>query len=180
MDQKPNPIVVPPALAAKIIETQQSQAAADQIGIEASGKTLPGKLRDAFVLVPDIPVGPANGSALYHVRAFKDGDFLRLAQLGHSLDGFAKAQQWMTDPPISGQDAYTIIWLMTRPIPVVKAKITEGKEAILKAAADEFDELGGLELARLIGAVVVQLSQYMGAKLDYEAIIKEGDPSPPQ
>jgi hypothetical protein len=61
---------------------------------------------------------------------------------------------------ISGPDAYTIIWLMTRPVPQVKSVLTAGPKAVKAAAEEEFSEQGGLELARLILAIGVQLNRY--------------------
>ena len=168
------PIVIPPDLSARIASTQAKQAKDDQIGLTAAGTVLPGALREVFCEVPDIKVGP------YNVRRFTDRDFIRLAKLGHPLNSFAAMQSWTESPTISGPEAYNIIWLMTRSIQTAKTDIDSDVAKVKADADNEFGELAGFELASLVRAIAFQLSRYMGARLDYESLPVEGQPSPPR
>lgn len=168
------PLVIPPEMQEEIKTGQQRQAKDDQRGTVAAGTTLPGALREVFVAVPDIEVGP------YKVRRFVDADFARLSQLGHALNSFSSMQDWMNNPTITGPEAYNIIWLMTTPVPDAKEKLRKGVDVVKGEALENFSELAGLELGMLIRAVGTQLARYMGARLDYEPIPEEGHASPPQ
>lgn len=137
---------------------------------EQAGTRSPGPLREAWAPVPDIEVGP------YKVRRFVDADFMRLARLGHPLNGLSAMWTWMENPIISGPVAYNIIWLMTTDVPTAKAAITAGVDGVKAAAEKKFSELGGSELTSLIVAIAFQLSRYMGARLDYEPKLREGEP----
>ena len=168
-----NPIVIPPEIQAKIDETQKKQSGDDAIGEQAAGKSLPGALREAFVEVKEIPVGP------YKIRRFANADFKRLAQIGHPLNGLSELRKWLDNPDVSSNDCYNLLWIMTRPVEEVKSAIAKGVDELKAAAEKEFDEYGILELSRLTAAVAVQLSRSMGANLEYKSVLPEGHDSPP-
>src|ERR1700676_3149653 len=162
------PIEIPPDLRAKINATQAQQAEADKRGIEAAGAVLPGALREVFCDVPNIEVGP------YKVRRFTDRDFIRLAKFAHPMNSFAAMKEWAENPIVSGPEAYSIIWLMTRSIDTARTEIDADVTKVKADAGNEFGEMAGLELATLIAAILHQLSRYMGARLDYESLPMEG------
>lgn len=168
------PLAVPPEMQQQMADTAKRHAADDHFGTVAAGTTLPGALREVFVAVPDIEVGP------YKIRRFVDADFARLSQLGHTLNSFTSMQNWMNNPTITGPEAYNIIWLMTTPVPDAKEMLRKGPDVVKGAALDKFSELAGLELGMLIRAVGTQLARYVGARLDYEPVPEEGKNVPPQ
>ena len=167
-------IVITPELQAKIAATQAQQADADKIGLKAAGTTLPGPARDVWCDVPDIKEGP------FTIRRLRDGDFVRLAQLGHPLNSFNAIGAWLKEPQPSGKEAWMLNWLMSRPVAEVKAIIAKGRDAVEAQAEEQFSELDGYQLAHLMYAVVKQISIYMGAKVDYEQVqTGEAGSSPP-
>ena len=166
-------ITVPPELMEKINQTQADQAEADKIGLQAAGAVRPGAVREAWVTVPDIKEGP------FTIRRFKDGDFKRLDEMGHPLNNQKAMYEWAQNPVASGPDCWLLLWMLTRPVAVVKEKMITGKDKVLAEAEEIFSDLDGIQLAVLSGKVGIQMATYLGAQLSYESLPQEGQPSPP-
>ena len=166
-------VVIPPEVLAKIAATQAAQAKEDDIGKLAAAAVRPGAVREAWVTVPDLKEGP------YTIRRLRDGDLKRLDELGHPINSQKAIHEWAAAPVSSGPDAWLLIWMFTRPIPEVKAAMTQGKDVVLNKADEEFSELDGLQLALLTAKIGLQFATYLGAQLNYEALPQEGQPSPP-
>ncbi len=170
------PIVIPPELQARIDATQAKQAAEDKIGLQAAGTTLPGPMADVWTVKPDIKEGP------YTIRRFVDGDFIRLAQMGHPLDSFTAIGRWLENPNPSGPDAWVLNWMMTNPVSLVKEFLQgpNGVAVIRGQAEEDFSGLDGMQLAYIMRAIVKQIAVYIGGRVDYEPTPREGtDASPP-
>ncbi len=173
-EQPPQGITISPELAAKIAATQAQQAEADKIGTLAASAAVPGPMREVWCIVPDIKEGP------FTIRRFRDGDFIRLAQLGHPLENFTAIAKWLSDPKPSGPEAWLLNWLMTTPIEEVKKEMQAGVESVRAKAEAVFSELDGYQLAHVMRGIVKQLTIYMGARVDYEPVpTSEAAASPP-
>ena len=169
-----NPPTIPASVQAKIVETQKQQAEDDKLGMEAATSTLPGPLKDVWALVPDIQVGP------FKVRRFVDGDFIRLAAFDHKLNSFSAVSAWLENPEPSGKEAWLLNWMLTRPTKEVKEAIKSGPEKVREQAEEVFSELGGMQLALIMRAIVEQLAVYLGTRVEYKPAVEgEGDASPP-
>lgn len=164
---------IPQQLKERISATQAQQAADDALGVRAATATLPGPLLDVWAPVPDIEVGP------YKVRRLVDGDFVRLAALGHKLNSFTAVSEWLTSPEPSGPEAWLLNWMMTRPVAEVKAAMTEGPAAVRAKAEAAFDDASGIQLALVMKAIVEQLAIYLGTRIEYKPNQVEGENSSP-
>lgn len=154
----------------KIAETVAQQAIEDEAGLKAASATLPGPLRDVFSPAPDIAAGP------YKVRRFVDGDFVALAALGHPLNGFKAVADGSYGFEPSGQDCWTLCWLLTRPRKESKALFREkGAAAVKDAAEDEFGEHSILALSKVMEAVAQQMTTYASANLEMQPRKTEGE-----
>ena len=97
-----------------LVAVQREQ---DEAGKRAAAEPLPGPAREAFAACPDVVVGP------YRVRAARDRDIKVLSQLKNCYYEFV-----MTGDPAlvrTGQDAYELCWVMTRPAREVKRLVEE-------------------------------------------------------
>ena len=171
----------PAPLAAKVLEQQVE----DLAGHRALAEPLPGALKDAFSLAPDITVGP------YKVRRFRDGDFKILAALDNPLNDFLRAclngdktgAGIKVEP--TGQAMWDIAYVFTRPaIETAKMIRDQGVQAFQEAAEIEFSELRMAALAEILGAIIDQAHIYATANIAYDYPAKEGDdgasrPNPP-
>lgn len=155
---------IPPEVQAKIDATQRAQAAEDAAGRQAAATPLPGPLRDVFALVPDIAVGP------FKVRPFYDIDFEFLTALNHPL------KDMMVEGKISdkflptGAMAWQLCWMMTRPVDEADAVFKKGVLEVNVAARAEFGKLQLPALAKLIEAVIRQMTIYWSPSLEYGAV----------
>ena len=104
---------------------------------------------------PDIKVGP------YTVRRFVDRDFLFLSKLGHPLKRFVAMADNSYNFEPSGEQAWQICYILTRPIAETKALFKSGgPEAVKEAAADTFGELPIFAIGMVMAAVCKQMTLY--------------------
>ena len=153
------------ALTDKILS---EQSLTDAAGKQAAAEPLPGPARQAFSVSPDIRVGP------YTVRAARDRDIKTLSQLGNCYYQFV-----MTGDEAlvkTGQDAYELCWVMTRPARDVKA-FTEkqGLDALRKAADDEFGDLATGDLMQIVAAAARQLALSCSTVVEHKSPETPGD-----
>jgi hypothetical protein len=168
------PIVIPPDIQAKAAEKQKQQQAEDAVGMKAATATLPGPMKGIWSVVPEIPVGP------FLVRRFKDGDLKDLAAIGHPFDSVQVIVNGGYKFIPTGQDCWTLCFLMTRPRKEFKQLLVEkGVEGIKEAAEDIFAEFGVYALGELQEAILKQFTIYGQGQIEYEAKKTEGEQSDP-
>lgn len=158
-----------------IIELGQSNVVADiqekREAIRVANATpLPGPLKDAFAIVPDITVGP------YKVRPFYDGDYDILTQLENPLaqfigDTFSKKESSGYMP--RGQVCWEICYLFTIPIRQAWEEVEKG--VFKKNARDAFFESKLAALVEIHNAVMQQLSVYWSTTLGFENVEEPAD-----
>lgn len=168
-------IVIPPHIQAAIAKTIEGQKAEDAIGLAAATTALPGALRDVWTPAPDISVGK------YSVRRFVDRDFMHLSFFGHPLNRFTALADGSYKFEPSGELAWQLCWLLTRPNADVKSAFKIGVENAKNLADAEFGEFGIFALAEIMGAIAKQMEIYASAHLDMKPNNPEGkdDASPP-
>jgi hypothetical protein len=131
----------------------------------------PVEARDLFAPVPDIEVGP------FKVRRFVDRDFVFLANIGHPLNCFTALAERKYNFVPTGELAWQLCWLLTRPVAEVKAQFKRGPDAVKEAAADEFGVLPIFAIAKLMAAIARQVAIYTSSvKLNFE-LKEEGEKS---
>lgn len=154
----------------QIAETVARQAREDTAGRRAAAEPLPGPLRDAFSILPNIEVGP------YSVRPFYDIDFEFLAMLEHPLHKMMTANEGDFTP--RGPHAWELCWILTRDADTVEGIIQgEGLKGLRAHAKKEFGKLRLPALAELSKAIVQQLTTYWSTVVAYGAASKEGEQS---
>jgi hypothetical protein len=163
------PIIIPPAVQAKIAETQANQAADDQKGSAALTSALPGPLRDIFAPAPDIKAGK------YNVRRFVDRDFMFLSQLGHPLNRFTAMADGSYNFEPSGPLAWQLCWLLTRPIAAAKDEFKKGADHVKELAEDEFGDNGVIAIAAFLTTIAKQMEIYAQGHLELK---EKPSPSP--
>ena len=134
---------------------------------------LPGPMLDIFSPAPDIEVGP------YLVRRFVDRDFVFLAAMGHPLNRFTALHDGSYTFEPTGELAWQLCWLMTRPIAEVKESFKQGVNVVKEQAADEFGGMVIFAIGKLMEAVAKQMNVYASAHLEYEPKPVEGEQGGP-
>lgn len=158
------------------------EAIAKEDGVlrRAASTAMPGPLKDAFAISPNITVGP------YSIRPFYDIDYEFLEMLNHPLDRmFKDVMEGKVDkdgmPETKflprGLPAWQAFWMMTRPVDDTEALLATGAEGIKELnqlARAEFGRLQTKALGPLFEAVMQQvaLSNSTAVRYDYE---KEGE-----
>lgn len=171
----------PVDVAAKLEE----QAVEDLAGKRALAEALPGPLKDAFALAPDIQCGP------YAVRRFRDGDFRILAALKHPFNEFLRATM-LGDVTgggvkleVAGDDCLVLAYVFTEEPRKIKDMLAQptGAKEVLEAAQDKFEELRLAGRAELMNAIIQQAGVYATANIGYGQDEKgpdgESRPNPP-
>lgn len=166
--KKPAPSMTP-GFQKAIDEKRQADQAEDAAAVVAAATPLPGPTREAFQPKPVLEVGP------HKLRAFCDRDFVFLATLNHplvklKLDNLARKNAEEIDKLFddvtqgllpSGQEAWTLFWLLTRPAREVATELaTSGVESLRAKAADEFGELDMMEMNEMLVGAVKQFNGY--------------------
>jgi hypothetical protein len=165
------PIALPPEIQAAISKTVEQQAAQDAVGLKAATTALPGPLRDVFAPAPDLKVNEQ-----FTVRRFVDRDFVFLAALGHPLNRFTAMADGSYKFEPSGELAWQLCWLLTRPVADIKAAFKAGgAENVKELAADVFGELGIHAISKVMETIARQMTIYASAHLEYEPVSTEGE-----
>lgn len=135
---------------AKLVEFQQEQALVTQ----ANATPLPGALRDAFAVVPEISVGH------YKVRAIVDRDWEYLQQLDHPLHKHVNGTPSMGEM-ITGKFAWQACYIFTHSFPEIKAMLkNSGLDGFRTAAENEFEILNLAQLIEIVKAIMQQVEIY--------------------
>ena len=149
------------------LERQAKERAEDQAATNALAAPLPGPLKEAFDTQQDIPAGR------WSVRPFYDRDYHWLALLNHPLEKMMRDQVAGRDG--SGEDFFpmgpqmwTLAWVMTRPVQVVKAAMKD-RAKLADMAEDEFGVCQIGELQAIAKAVTQQVSRYWSTAIGYGA-----------
>ena len=155
----------------QIAETVARHEREDNAGRRAAAEPLPGPLRDAFAIQPNITVGP------FSVRPFYDIDFEFLALLQHPLHKMMTANEGDFVP--RGPHAWELCWIMTRDPDEVEAVVKEGGVDKLRASArKEFGKMRLPALGEISKAIVAQLTGYWSPVMEYGPAKQEGEQSP--
>lgn len=139
----------------------ESEAAA-----QAVATPLPGALKHAFAVTPEITVGP------YKVRPFVDRDYEFLQQLGHPLHlhVFTDNKQNPVEM-IQGACGRQLCWMFTRPFKEVKAAFLEkGVDGVKTLADDTFEESNLDSMLALGQAIFQQLGIYWESVVAFQPI----------
>lgn len=135
---------------AKLVEFQQEQALVTQ----ANATPLPGALRDAFAIVPEITVGP------YKVRPIVDRDWEYLQSLDHPLHKHINGTPSIGEM-ITGKYAWQLCYMFTHPFPEIKALLKKnGLDGFKTAAENDFETLNLAQLIEITKAVMQQVEIY--------------------
>ena len=162
------PIIIPKSVQDGVAATLAAQAGDDKAGMQAATAALPGPMRDVFSPAPDIIVSDTPHQRI-SVRRFVDRDFVFLSALGHPLNRFSSFADRSYSFEPSGELAWQLCWLLTRPVADIKAAFkTIGAEGIKEAAADEFGELPIFGIGKIMEAIAKQMTIYASAHLEYE------------
>lgn len=153
------PVKVTPEVAARLEQSAREQAMEDKAAERAVRDPLPGPLKDVFGGKQDVRVGP------YVVRPFYDADYVNLARIGHKILKLDENEGWVP----SGEDAWTLCWMMTRPLEESDSLFESGsQEEAKKKARAEFGKLHLRELAAVVAGVVQQMAAYWATRNKYE------------
>jgi hypothetical protein len=149
------------------LKRQAAERAEDQKAADALGAPLPGPLKEAFDPAQDIPAGR------WTVRPFYDRDYHWLALLEHPLERMMRDQ--VSGKADSGADFFpmgpqmwTLAWVMTRPVAVVKAAMKD-RAKLREMAEDEFGMCQIGELQAIAKAVTQQVTRYWSTAIGYGA-----------
>ncbi len=129
-----------------------SQKAQDEA--EQQAAAIPEESRDVFAPAPDIEAGP------FKVRRFVDRDFMFLSALGHPLNSFAALAEGSYAFEPTGELAWQLCWLLTRPIAEIKEQFMQGAASVKEAADNEFGELPIYAIGMVMEAIVKQMTIY--------------------
>ena len=166
-------------------EKLKQMAVEDLAGHRALAEPLPGPLKDAFALAPEIVVGP------YKVRRFRDGDFKILAALDNPFSEWLRAcllgDQTGADVKIqpTGQAMWDLAFVFTRPAKQIKEVIQSvGIKGLQEQSEEEFGEFRLAALSKILAAIIDQSSIYATANIEYGPAETEGEdgastPNPP-
>lgn len=165
-------------------ERLQQHAQQDAEGMAAAKSALPGPLRDAFALNPNIQVGE------FSVRPFYDADFEFLSWLNHPMAGIGpqfllgnddatvaqKFEAVVTNIIPSGPSFWQLAWLLTRDVMTCDAEFKKGVESVRTAARLEFGAMRSGALRALHLAVFQQFNSYWSTTLDYSGptLVEDG------
>lgn len=158
----------------------------DLAGKRALAEPLPGPLKDAFSLAPEIVVGP------YNIRRFRDGDLKILSALENPFQEWLRAcmlgdetgKGIKIEP--TGQSMWDLAFIFTRPAKEVAEFLSSAalKAEMQQKAESEFGELRIAALSKILAAIIDQASIYASANVEYGPPVKEGEegastPNPP-
>ena len=134
MGNEPIPLGSPQAAKTLADAAERREASA-----RAAATPLPGPLADAFIPHPDIKVGN------YTVRAFCEADYEYLQSLEHPIVDMLIAafsgKESQSDYFASGQKAWELCYLLTRPIDDLDAQFKNGVQWVKDAAKKEFSKM---------------------------------------
>lgn len=145
----------------------------------AMGEPLPGAVRDAFAVMPDIKVGR------YTVRPCYDADIEWLSMLEHPLHQMrlnAQASGGAVENLYTpqGPAAWELCYMFTHPVDEVDELMTSsGLDGFRRAARKEFSRLQLAGLVKLSEAAIHQYGMYWNPLLDYGAAKAEDDDGEP-
>jgi len=164
-------VITEQEIKTKLAENAKQDAA----GFQAAAAILPGPLKDAFAVHPEISAGP------HKVRPITDGDIVLLAQLNHPLgkmieDGLTRKQgaaEKEFEIPLRGPLAWQMYWILTHSPDDVETAIKEG--ALDAFAKDEFSkyQLGAYQV--LHKAVLDQLTALYSTAIQFGEIKETGE-----
>ena len=148
------------------LKRQAAEKAEDQKAADALGAPLPGPLKAAFDPAQDIPVGR------WTVRPFYDRDYHWLAILEHPLermmrDQVAGRESGGADFFPMGPQMWTLAWVMTRPVKVVKEAM-KNRAKLAEDAEEEFGMCQIGELQEIAKAVTRQVERYWSTAIGYK------------
>lgn len=152
------------ALAPQLQEHLQDMAA----NAKANAIPLPGALRDAFAIAPEIKVGP------YVVRPFYDADFEFLQILDHPLHQMIVASQAGGEVDSSKHkrsSMWELFFIFTSPIDEVDALFEKGEEGLVelrRKARKSFSRMQGGAVLALDAAIGLQLKRYWDPCIGYD------------
>jgi hypothetical protein len=148
------------------LKRQAAERAEDQKAADALGAPLPGPLKEAFDPCQDIPAGR------WAVRPFYDRDYHWLALLEHPLERMMRDQ--VSGKADSGADFFpmgpqmwTLAWVMTRPVKVVKEAM-KNRAKLRDDAEEEFGCCQIGELQEIAKAVTRQVDRYWSTAIGYK------------
>lgn len=173
--KQPNPNLFSPEIEAKVSDMAAKVQAVDQEAIHALVEPLPGPTRDIFATVQDIAVGK------WKVRPFYDLDFVLLEELNHPIAKIMKASMSGEDAKDdyipSGQSAWQLFWVMTRPPEETEALLAAERRLpeLNSLARKEFGKLSFAALVKLYEAVVKQIGICTSGNVAYGAPTEEGE-----
>jgi hypothetical protein len=150
------------------LKRQAAERAEDQKAAHALAAPLPGPLKEAFDPAQDIPV-----AGRWTVRPFYDIDYHWLALLEHPLERMMRDQVAGRDSsdvdffPM-GPQMWTLAWVMTRPVKVVKAAMKD-RAKLREDAEDEFGTCRIGELQEIAKAVTRQVDRYWSTAVGYKS-----------
>ena len=147
---------------------------------QATGEPLPGAVRDAFSLTPDIKVGS------YTVRACLDFDIELLSMLNHPLNEMRLAviaSEGKEVPELfkpSGSMAWELCFIFTTPVDELDELVGKlGLAGLKNAAKARYSRLQPVGLATLSAACIKQYLASWNPALSYgeaEQVNEEGEP----
>lgn len=147
-------------------------------GKQAMAEPLPGSVRDAFAVSPDIQCGR------YTVRPCYDADIEWLSLLGHPLHEMRLRRESSQDGKVEnlyeprGRYAWELFYMLTHPVDEVDELMAkDGLEAFRAAAKKEFSRLQFHGLLKLSEACLAQYARYWDPTLSYGPA-SDGEESP--
>ncbi len=155
--------IVPLESSDRVAEIQAKRAAVS----EANSNPLPGSLKDAFAIAPEIKVGK------FTVRPFYEIDFEFLTVIGDPLNMLVETSGKDDFMP-RGLPVWQICFMFTNDVDTVEALLKQGIEAYNAAAKKSFCtkiQLPGL--MEIIKAVLIQRNNYWTPASGYESAEEE-------
>ncbi len=153
------------AIAAKAVNRLAEFQSEQPLITTANSTPLPGALRNAFKINPDIQVDK------YTIRPVVDRDVEFLQELEHPLYRHVMGSvQNVIGEIIRGRPAWQLCYLFTHPFREVKALFKSGgASAVNQAAEDEFDSFGLGALLEIVTAVMKQMEIYWEPVIGHKA-----------
>lgn len=165
-----------PEIEAKIAADVAKFKAEDAVAAQAAATPLPGPLRDAFAIQPDIQVGK------WSVRPFYDVDVEILQALDHPLHQMMLAGKSGKKADVEflprGPHAWQFCWLLTNTPDDAEQAIKDG--TLADKAKKEFGKLQMGGIVKLCEVALKQMEGYWSTAVGYGAPSKEGDGANPQ
>lgn len=155
-----------------VLQRQAQQELEDEAGIKAAGTALPGALRDAWEIVPEIKVGP------YSIRPFTDKDytwiqmtenpirfFVSIAYEGKKYD---EEHEKIINAIVRGRFAWEISFILTTPPKELRDIFEKEKiEGFQKLADEKFSGLTLPQLGKLVEACIDQMNRSSSTMIGY-------------